>query len=147
MYTWVPVDRGTLLKSMLKSITGFGGSQLHSFPYLVIINTKGASHGNTANKMPTSWLKHGGSGDIHAMRRRRRKSRHDGHMLHDPKAISGFYSHILRDGRKYAKKLYKQFRRKLFEEMKNQLGMVMGGTQISRIAGSALTPFYSNRFE
>ena len=89
---WVPSDEGDLRRAIAKSVTQRGGSQLKGFPFLVMLNSRGVEYGKVVDNMPTSWLKHGGSGDDHHLLGRRTKSRHPPHnVLRDPKAKSHFY--------------------------------------------------------
>lgn len=144
---WVPSDSDTLRKAIAKSITQRGGSQLKGFPFLVMLNSRGVKYGKPVNKMPTSWLKHGGAGDVHALLGRRTKSRHDGHVLSDKKAISGFYNWILMSGRKKAEKLFPIFRRALFKKLKeSELDFFYTGRELSNIAGGMLIPHYNNQY-
>ncbi|MHA1440253.1 MAG: hypothetical protein ACTSPK_00125 [Candidatus Heimdallarchaeota archaeon] len=145
---WVPSDEGDLRRAIAKSITQRGGSQIHGFPFLVMLNSRGVEYGKVVDKMPTSWLKHGGSGDVHHLLGRRTRSRHPPHNpLRDPKAIQGFYGFILLSGRKKAKKLYKKFRRIIFLKLKEELEDLYSGREISNIAGSMLIPHYDNMYK
>ncbi|MHA1382350.1 MAG: hypothetical protein ACTSR3_01190 [Candidatus Helarchaeota archaeon] len=145
--TWVPSDRGNLRKSMARSLTKRGGSIIGDFPFLMMLNTRGVEYANVVNNMPTSWLKHGGRGDIHPMMGRRVKSRHPPNkVLYDPKAIHHFYDFILLNGRKKAKTLYKSFRRALFLKLKETMEVLYSGREISNIAGSMLIPHFDNMF-
>ena len=100
--SWPPSDTDDLRKSLHNSITASGGSNIRSFPFQVVLNTRGIPYAGPVNKMPVSWTRHKGSHPP-------TKNSLGTGFLNDPNTKKGFYDLLLLNGRNIAVKLMKDF--------------------------------------
>lgn len=109
----VPKDTGDLQDSMIASL-GPSFSKKRSFPFQIVLNTKGISYANPVNNMPASWIKHtSGTGKF-------------GASLYDPTAKNNWYQLVRLNGRNRAKKLHLAFIKNDLQPLVRKVATIFG---------------------
>ena len=115
---WVPKDTGALRRSIRSRMDNSTASlkQISTTkPWRMVIGTPDIEYAKPVNKMPADWLKH-----------KPQPSRFPGFTMDDPAAVKGWYDWLLRDGRRKAQNLFRDYLKGTIEPIIKKAAPLLG---------------------